>query len=214
MAKAWLLRPYPHNHDICRLDYFRENNLIAIGWPGIQSLAGKSRDQIKEILEGPPYNLQSLQLGNAYATIDLLVNQMQPQDYVLVPNGDEIYFAKITSSYEYDPEKDNDDEGFPHQRKVTWLRGPISRSELPAVLRNSLKVHRTTADLSKHYDIIKAFAEGTDLPYQPSEGPSSDFIVADYPIRPGVLAKISIPQDITQTEASRLGDFVKTLFFK
>ena len=63
MAKAWLLRPYPHNHDICRLDYFRENNLIAIGWPGINSLAGKSRDQIKEILEGHPYNLQSLQFA-------------------------------------------------------------------------------------------------------------------------------------------------------
>ncbi len=214
MAKAWLLRPYPHNHDICRLDYFRENNLIAIGWPGIQSLAGKSRDQIKEILEGPPHNLQSLQLGNAYATIDILVNQMQPQDYVLVPNGDEIYFAKITSSYQYDPEKDNDTEGFPHQRKVTWLRGPISRSELPATLRNSLKVHRTTADLSRHYEIIKAFAEGTDLPHQTSEVQPSDFIVVDYPIRPGVLAKISIPQDITQTEASRLGDFVKTLFFE
>lgn len=214
MCKAWLLRPYPHHHDICMLDYFKANNIIAIGWPGIQSLAGKSREQIKDILQGPPYYYSSLKLGNVYATIDIIVNQMKVGDLVLVPNGDEIYFAKVQSDYIYDPTKDNDKEGFPHQRNVLWLRGPIPRAELPDSLRNSLKVHRTTSNLSKHYDIIKALAEGTNPSDIVSEVTSDEMMEVEYPIRPGVLVKIIIPKNINQLEASRLGDFVKTLYFE
>lgn len=214
MSKAWLVRPYPHHHDISRMSEFLANNFFAIGWPHIGSLANQSREQIKRILEGNPYNLRSLQLGNAYATIDIVVNQMNIGDLVLLPDGDDIYFAKITSDYQYDPAKDNDSEGYPHQRKVSWLHGPISRSQLPDNLRNSLKVHRTTADLSRHYDIIKALSEGISPNSVLAETSADEIMEVEYPVRPGVLAKILIPKNINQIEASRLGDFVKTLYFE
>lgn len=39
-------------------------------------------------------------------------------------------------------------------------------------------------------------------------------IAAAYPLRPDLTLSIMIPADITQTEATRLGDFVKTLYYK
>lgn len=208
--RAWLVRPNPHDNP--RMDEFKTLNIVAVGWPGIGNLAGKSREEIKQILEGNPYNYRSLELGNAYATIDIIVNQMEIGDLVLVPNGDEINFGKVESDYQYDVSKDTDAEGFPHQRRVSWLNGPISRNELPDILRKSLKVHRATADLTKHYEMIKSLAYGMELPNLEVEA-ERDFMEVEYPIRPGVQAKVSFPRNITQQEASRFGDFVKTLYF-
>lgn len=211
MLKAWLVRPLPHGTN--RIQEFKSNNIIAVGWPLIGDLTGKSRSQIKLILQGQPYNYSSLKLGNAYATVDILVNQMSEGDLVLIPNNDDIYFGKIESNYVYDTTKDSDDEGYPHQRKIKWLNGPVSRTQLPDALRSSLKVQRTTADLSKHYSIIKALSEGT-IPDDAINITNADFINVEYPIRPGIVIKISIPKDINQNEASRLSDFVKTLYFE
>lgn len=209
--KAWLVRPNPHNK--LRIEEFRNQNIVAVGWPGIGNIAGKAREQIKKILEGDPYNYTSLELGNAYATIDIIVNQMTKGDLILVPNGDDIYFAKVEGDYQYDASKDSDSEGYPHQRLVTWLSGPLNRNQLPDILRKSLKVHRATADLSKHYEIIKLLANGSEIS-DVVLASENDFIEVDYPIRPGILAKVSIPKNINQKEALRLSDFVKTLYFE
>lgn len=211
MSKAWLMRPFPHEKN--RINEFKSNNIVAVGWPLIGDLTGKSREDIKSILQGPPYNYTSLQLGNAYATVDILVNQMSIGDLALIPNGDDIYFAEINSDYKYDQSKDSNDEGYPHQRKVSFLSGPISRSQLPEALRKSLKVHRATADLSKHYDSIRSLSEGNSVVTSAPTN-QSEFIDVEYPLRPGVIVKLSIPNDINQNEALRLSDFVKTLFFE
>lgn len=211
MSKAWLVRPIPHGTN--RIEEFKSNNIVAIGWPLIGDLTGKSRSDIKTILQGQPYNYLSLKLGNAYATVDILVNQMSIGDLVLVPNKDDIYFGKIESDYVYDVSKDSNDEAYPHQRKIKWLNGPISRTQLPDALRSSLKVQRTTADLSKHYNFIKALSEG-DAPENYNALTDNIFMDVEYPIRPGVIAKISIPKDINKIEANRLSDFVKTLYFE
>lgn len=211
MSKAWLVRPIPHG--INRMEEFKSNNIVAVGWPLIGDLTGKSREEIKSILQGPPYNYSSLKLGNSYATIDILVNQMSIDDLALIPNGDDIYFVKINSNYHYDLSKDTNDEGYPHQRKVSFLAGPINRSQLPEALRKSLKVHRTTADLSKHYDVIKSLSEGNTIINAPLTN-INEFTDVEYPIRPGVFVKLSIPNDLNQNEASRLSEFVKTLYFQ
>jgi predicted Mrr-cat superfamily restriction endonuclease len=211
MSKAWLVRPLPNDKN--RIEEFKSSNIVAVGWPLIGDLTGKSREEIKLILQAPPYNYSSLKLGNAYATIDILVNQMSIGDLVLIPNGDDIYFAKINSNYHYEKSKDTNDEGYPHQRKVSFLAGPIARSQLPESLRKSLKVHRATADLSKHYDTIKSLSEGNTI-ISTCSTYSNEFTDVEYPIRPGVVVKLSIPNNINQSEASRLSDFVKTLYFQ
>ncbi|MCR8747222.1 restriction endonuclease [Romboutsia lituseburensis] len=210
MPKAWLVRPVPHGHN--RINEFKTKNIIAIGWPLIGNLLGKSRSDMKNILQNEPYNLTGLSLGNAYPNLDILVNQMNLNDLVLIPNGDDIYFGKIDSDYIYDKSKDSDDEGYPHQRKIVFLHGPISRSNLPNTLRSSLKSQRTISDLSKHYDIIKQLSEGKDASELVDN--NNGFIDIEYPIRPNLSVKITLPEDINESEANRLGDFIKTVYFK
>jgi restriction system protein len=210
MSKAWLVRPNPHN--IHRINEFIENNIIAIGWPGIGNLSGKTREQIKKILYQPPYELASLELGNAYATVDLFVNRMNIDDFVLVPDGDDIHFCIIKSEYFFDANFDSKQVGYSHQRKVEWLTS-TQRKDLPMDLRKALKVRRTTADISKHYDIIKALALEKPLPQVSSSDQDATYVSVNYPLRPDIMVTVAVPRDITKTESERLGDFIKTLYF-
>lgn len=199
--QAWLLRPYPN--EIKHLDEFKANHFVAIGWPNTGNLSGKSREDIKSLLSGEPYNYNGLTLGNAYATVDIFVNRMKEGDYLLIPDGDDIYFAVVDSGYLFDPSVD-----YPHQRQVKNFTASHLRSELSKQLRSSLKVHRTTADLSKHYDEIKAIAEG-----RPFDSCAADVAVS-YPLRPNYVVNFTIPQNITKTEAKRLSMYLESLFFQ
>lgn len=204
MNNAWLVRPYPH--EIKRLDEFKQMNIVAIGWPGIGDLTGKSRSDLKNILSDDPYNLSGLQLGNAYATVDIFVNQMQVNDYILVPDGDDIYFCQISGDYYLDETNNSEEMGFPHQRNVTWLSSTV-RKNLSNPLRSSLKVHRTTADLTKHYNEIKALACGD------SYSEDTTMVNVTYPLRPDCNIAFSIPANISKTEAKRLSLYFETLYY-
>lgn len=202
---AWLVRPIPHGTN--RINEFRTQNIIAIGWPKIGDLTGLSREELKTLLNGPPYELDGLELGNAYATIDIFVNQMNIGDTVLVANGDDIYFAEITSDYQFDISVDPD--GFSHQRQVRWLSN-TSRKELSKELRSSLKVHRTTANLSHHVDEIKALATGNPVS---RVAQSVTTINVSYPLRSDFTVEFKIPADISKTEAERLSTYFRSLYF-
>lgn len=206
---AWLLRSNPHNKD--RMQNFINEKIIAIGWPGLGDLTGLSKDNLKLKLLGSTTKYTNLELGNATSTLDIFVNLMQKDDYVLIPNNNNIYFAKINSDYKYEPAKDNDLEGYPHHRQIILLKGPISRTTLPINLRKSLKVRRTTANFSHHLQTIQALAEGN--PIKNIEIIEKKFVEFTYPIRIDVMAKICIPKDITKNEAFRLSEYVKTLYF-
>lgn len=156
---AWLLRPLPHK--INRLDEFKNKGIIAVGWPCIGNLYGKSRTQIKENLSVDPYNYVGSRLGQAASNLDLFVNRMEIGDLVVMPYKDDIYFGRITSDYNYNQEKDNDEDGYPHQRKVEWVTNKASRKKLSDDLRKSLRNRRTTAELSSHYYEIEEF--GIDI---------------------------------------------------
>ena len=211
MSNAWLVRPSPHGHN--RMNGFKSGNFIAIGWPGIGDLTGKTREQIKELLSRPPYEYESLELGNAYATVDIFVNQMDIDDLVLVPDNDDIHFCMIKSDYYFDAKYDSDSAGYSHQREVEWLTS-TSRNALPMDLRKSLRVHRATANLSRHYETIEAIAYGRDLPDDPTSSGEDSFVSVEYPLRPDVIATVTIPKDITRIESERLADFVRTLYFQ
>ena len=206
MSNAWLLRPYPHN--IKRLDEFKCNNIIAIGWPNIGDLTGKSKEEIKSILSGAPYNLSSIKLGNSYGTVDIFVNRMNIGDLVLIPDDNDIYFCKITSNYYIDNSVDNDKQGYPHQRTITWLSSCL-RKDLSMNLRSSLKTHGTTADLTKHFDEINALANGKKYITK-----SIETLKINYPLRKDFNVSFEIPKDINKTEAKRLSQYFETLYFE
>ncbi|MGL6056857.1 MAG: restriction endonuclease [Culicoidibacterales bacterium] len=205
MKNAWFVRPYPHG--IRRLDEFKNQEIIAIGWPGIGDLNGKSREEIKSILESNPYNLGSIELGTASATVDLFVNRMQLGDIVLVPDGEDIYFCEITSDYYLASNVDNNKEGYPRQRQVKWLKATL-RKNLSLELRNALKNQRTAADLTKYYKEINALSAGKKY----SSG-NTNFVAVSYPLRKDFIISFEIPEDITKDEAERLSAYVSTLYF-
>lgn len=201
---TWLIRPIPNGTN--RINEFRTQNIIAIGWPNIGDLTGKSREELKVLLAGAPYNFSGLKLGNAYATIDIFVNQIKIGDIVLVANGDDIYFATVTSDYQFDSSVDP--EGYSHQRKVKWLSN-TSRNTLSKELRSSLKVHRAAANLSHHIDEIVALASGHKVPALQSV----QTLDVSYPIRPNFTVSFKIPSDLSKTEADRLSTYFRSLYF-
>lgn len=204
MKNAWLIRPYPHG--INRVTEFRENGIIAIGWPCIGDLKGKSREDLKLLLSQPPYSLTGIALGNAYATIDIFVNQMKTGDLILMPNGEDIYLGELTGDYYLDASVDNDKDGYPHQRTAKWLN-TVSRKDMSMDLRLSLKVHRTTACLSHHYKEIEALCKGEKFSVV------SDLIDVKYPLRPDFEVSFKLPKDISKDEAQRLSSYFASLYF-
>lgn len=205
MKQTWLVRPVPHGTN--RIEEFRAQNIIAIGWPELQDLTGFSREGLKALLAQAPYGYSGLALGNAYATIDIFVNQMHPGDLVLVANGDDIYFAEITSKYQFNDA--HTDDGYPHQRTVKWLLpASISRQTLSKELRSSLKVHRTTANLSHHEKEIEALAAGKAFAREAEKD-----ISISYPLRPDYSVSFTIPSDISKSEAERLSIYFRSIYF-
>lgn len=209
MNNAWLIRPYPHKKP--RLSEFLSQKIIAIGWPCIGDLTSKSREELKETLSAPPYGYEGLVLGNAYATIDIFVNQMAIGDLLLMPNGDDIYLGRISGDYYLDPSVDNDKSGYSHQRKAEWIRN-TPRKELSKELRSSLKVHRTAANLSHHYAEIDGLIHGRAAAV--SAPSKTDTIDVSYPLRPDYNVSFRIPTDITLEEARRLSAYFASLYFK
>ena len=205
--KAWLIRPRPH--EIYRMPEFKTKNIVAIGWPGIGDITGMSREDLKQTLADAPYHLSGLALGNAYATIDILLNQMKKGDLVLVADGADIYFGEIAGDYSFDRSVDNASDGYPHQRTVRWMNS-LSREDLSKELRSALKVHRTAANLSHHFAEIDALAHGQ--PYQPEKAVSNTIGVS-YPLRPNFNIQFEIPNDITRDEAQRLSSYFASLYF-
>lgn len=208
MKNAWLVRPFPHGTK--RLEEFKTQNIVAVGWPGIGDLTNKSREDIKEILSREPYQLNGLELGNAYATIDIFVNRMQVGDLILTPDGDDIYFGEIIGDYYMESTVDNDSFGYPHQRKVKWLND-TSRKNLSMPLRSSLKVHRTTANLSDHVAEIESLANGKD--YKAEKFDEMNVISVNYPLRPDFTISFNVPSNISKDEAKRLSNYLDTLYF-
>ncbi len=212
MSKAWLVRPNPHN--IYRMREFMDDCIIAIGWPELNSLQGKTKNDIREELKTHPLNYSPDQLGAATSTVNKFVNEMREGDIVVVPDGNNIHFCKITSDYYYEPTKSSQTEGYPHQRNVEWVKGPVRRDDIPEALRQSLRAPRALADLSHHINDILDYIGLPTTPQQSTVESNEEYAVFEYPVRLNKTATIRIPKNISQTEAARLGDFVKTLFFE
>lgn len=210
--QAWLVRPKPHN--IPRIHEFRQKGIVAIGWPGIGDLTGKSRQEIKLLLSQPPYRYTDRMLGNVYATVDIIVNRMKPGDLVMVPDGDDIYFGEITGGYSYDSSVDNDTDGYPHQRAVSWFPVNVARQELSKELCISLRAPRTAANLSEHGHTkeIDTLAHGGS--FQPAKEDASGVTQVSYPLRPDHVITFTIPNDTTKQEAQRLSQYFASLYFK
>jgi len=135
---AWAVRPYPHM--IYRVGEFLANRMAAIGWAATGDLTGCDREQINRKLR-EFYQYEGARLAQSTGTVDRFVNQIKVGDAVAVPDGGKIYFGVVTTGYSFKQHLATDEEGYPHWIGVDYrFEGqPILRSELPAVLYDSLK---------------------------------------------------------------------------
>jgi len=118
--------------------------MAAIGWPMIGDLSGCSRNEFSERL-GTAYQYEPRGLGQRTGIVDRFVNQIQRGDAVVVPDGDKVYFGVVSSGYSFNKHLASEAEGYPHWIGIDYrFNGqPILRSELPAVLFDSLKGRQT-----------------------------------------------------------------------
>lgn len=156
--RAWVVRPKPH--PINRMKEFLDENIVAIGWPCIGDLSDcTTREAISKRLKSY-YSSHSLRsLGQIVGIIFRFVRKMEQGDYVVVPDGHNVYFGCVNSSYRYIPEMDTEEEGYPHQRNVTWLheKRSLPRHLLQGRLWNALKARQTVFEID--YDDVRKIVE-------------------------------------------------------
>lgn len=147
MNNAWIIRPKPHGHN--RLQDFLEKNIVGIGWPGIGKLSEiESKSDIWKRLEkvGCTENRSNRAIAQDVGTIYRFTKEMKKDDYVLVPNGSEIYIGKVLEDNPiYIKELDNDIDGFCHQRKIEWFfnKKNINKKVMTSRLYDSFKGQST-----------------------------------------------------------------------
>ncbi len=152
---SWLVRPNPIQKR--RMEEFLHGDLIAIGWPRLPDLTGQNKEKIKSLLlqfYSDAYVPNSTSLGNITTVIDSFANRMNVNDYIVVPDGDDIHIGKVAGEYYYDASKANEIDGYPHQRKAEWIL-VISREQIPVELRASLRAQMTIVRLSQRQHLIE-----------------------------------------------------------
>lgn len=153
----WLVRTNPGKTN--RLKEFLENDIIAIGWSNLLDLHDMTKSTILTELSKNNYSCSNVNLG----VVNHFVNNIQVDDLCIIPCGDNVYIAKVTSAYYYDATKVED--GYPHQRKVKFINkdNPISRTSLPEAVRKSLGAQNYVAHLKHRIDEFKAFLSKTEF---------------------------------------------------
>ncbi|HUW34669.1 MAG TPA: restriction endonuclease [Planctomycetota bacterium] len=122
------------------MNEFLSNGMAAIGWPDTGDLTGCDRNQILSRIK-KQYPAGPRSLGQTTGIVDRFVNQVKVGDAVAVPDGDKVYFGKVSEGYSFKEQLVGDDLGYPHWIGVHYVFGskPLLRSELPALLFDSLK---------------------------------------------------------------------------
>jgi hypothetical protein len=154
MGGTWMLRPYLGDQD--RIEEFQNDDIVAIGWPLVGDLSGRSNEDFRSALE-ESYNLNGMALTSTLTAFDMFLNGMSVGDIVLLPHKDEVFIAKIESDYFFN-DSVSDEDGYPHQRKVLW-KNRLSRKELPMDLRSALKDRRVLASLATYEKILQDMAD-------------------------------------------------------
>ena len=140
---------------------------------------------------------------------------MSPGDLVLVPEEKTVYFAHIQGPYQYEKGKvriiaDDNTFVFPpeHHRSLEWLNS-VPRNQLSKALQTAHRIHRDIPNLSRFYDEIEAKSKGVAY-----KEPKKAAIDVSFPLRPDFEVKYTVPGDMTATEAEKLSEHFKTIYFQ
>lgn len=207
--KAWMVRP-PYFEGESRAIDFLEGQFISVAFPLVGNLTGATKEEIWlrfADADARFRELSKVEQGANVAPLDYLVNHMDCGDYVMIPAGEQIFFAVITGDYVY--REHYIDVRYVHQRPIMGIGTSYPRTELPKVLRSAMKTRRIISNITKYIEEIEALLNGEAPCEDQPEG-----VTVSYPLRPDFPVEFSIPADMTQTEAMRLSNFLLTLYFE
>ncbi|MEK5528583.1 hypothetical protein MKX79_04200 [Viridibacillus sp. FSL R5-0468] len=144
------IKTKPHGAD--RLNEFIHGEFISIGWPGMGSLEGITKEELRERLKKVYYNEHykgnprgiSVDLGNVWAFVDT----MKPDDIVLFHGHQNNVHIVRVGPYKYVEELDNDQDAMCHQREFTLLK-VVKFDELNSKLQELMR-HRGTVTKFKY----------------------------------------------------------------
>ena len=140
MANMWMVRA---GENAFLIDDFKQDNIVAIGWE-IGDLAGKTPDEIKEIMARKYPDASKTSLGLNSGQVIRFVCDFQIGDWVISYNHHirKYLVGKITSDYYFSSklaDKYNKPmEFYPHFRDVEWI-GEVKRDDLSDSASKSLK---------------------------------------------------------------------------
>jgi len=159
MGKStYVVKPYPDGKD--RWKEFQEKSIIAIGWSALGDVSGKNRDEIKEFLRDE-YGLEGQSLGSAISQFYFFYAEISEGDYVIVPHEDVVLIGVVAGNYNF--ESADTDEGYPHQRKVSW-KAKISQNSLSSELSRKLHTPRTIINASDYVSEVEKLADKFAFP--------------------------------------------------
>jgi hypothetical protein len=187
--KMWVVRPEPNFVD--RLENFLSEGMVAIGWPKVGDISGGLlREDMAKRLCGAYEHYRDENkndLSVAAGILERFANQLQPDDYVMVPRDDDVFVGEVTGEYFFRPELmgEGPDQGYPHWHKVSYLTGkePFCRiRELPLGVRRAIDCNLTVFSINKGAQPMMDFiasrtqaqkpkAQGNEHPHEhPHEG--------------------------------------------
>jgi predicted ATPase len=125
-----------------------ENNIIAIGWPGIGDLTACDKQSIQQRILDKYGEVKTPSVN----TIVQFKDQILIGDLILVvprkEDGSELAIGKVSSAYFFNPEYDDYNIGYSHQRQVIWLEKMLARQKLPDEIQKELSFRRPLNKLS------------------------------------------------------------------
>lgn len=207
MPNAFLLRANPDENRRL-VDKWKEMGVIAIGWAATGDLSGLDQPAIRRAISSS-YTYSASELSKCLFACDMLVNRMKVGDYVLVPDPDNlkiIYVFQLEGEYYYDPGF----AGWPHQRRARYL-ADLNRYDLSEPLQARCRSRRAAVTLTDFSEEIRRLVQGEPMPAAAPAAPAVQMITSRFRLRLDVEAVVTIPADLTQSEAERLASYVRLL---
>lgn len=101
---------------------FMDRGVMALGWREIGSFEGfKARNDFKEKYRETYPGKSKQHIATCAGQLFRFTHEVQKGDLVVFPSREnrEVYIGEIKGDYQFRPEVDN---GYPNQRKVTWMK--------------------------------------------------------------------------------------------
>lgn len=185
------VRAFPDKRD--QYDTFKSLGFIAIGWPKVGDVSGKTSTQIREELlhEYPSLQIRPKIVATQITNYFLKLIEMKVDDVILIPyKGESVTIAKVTEPYSHKSEFTSDD--MTHQVGIEIIRN-VNLTKIDKSLRNRLRARLTITRFDKiYYSEINALIDNKNLSEHEKFNKDMSAIIEEYTDKAHPIVKNSL----------------------